>query len=136
MTHFYTMELHSIESHSMKSFLSIQLINELSQPFHSTYTLSPIFLITFSILNFCCFVFSSSFSWNVPMISSPLIWLNTYVHRTVFLTFLITKTSSGQFGVYPLAKMFLCFQILTWPPTVNLRSLSLTSLLESIYVLS
>ena len=29
------------------------------------------------------------------------------------ITFLITKTSSDQFGVYPLAKIFLYLEILT-----------------------
>ena len=47
------------------------------------------------------------------MISSPLRSLITYVHGTVFLAFLITKTSSDQFGVYNLAKMFFYFNILT-----------------------
>ena len=40
------------------------------------------------------------------MISSPLRSLITYVNGTVFLTFLITETSSDKFGVYPLAKIF------------------------------
>ena len=34
----------------------------------------------------------------VPAILSPLRSLITYVHRTVFLTFVITKTSLDQFG--------------------------------------
>ena len=42
---------------------------------------------------------------------------------TVFLTFLITKTSSGQFGVYPLAKIFLYLEILTCSATLNFGSL-------------
>ena len=44
--------------------------------------------------------------------------------------------SSDKFGVYTLAKMFFYFDILTWSPTWNLGTLSLTSLLKSIYVLS
>ena len=56
-----------------------------------------------------------------------------YVHGTVSL---ITKTSSDQFGVYALAKVVSCFEILAWSPTLNLGSLLLTSLLESIYALS
>ena len=48
----------------------------------------------------------------------------------------MTKTSSGQFVVHPLAKMFLYFDILTWSQTLNLGSLLLTSLIEPIYVLS
>ena len=55
--------------------------------------------------------------------------LVTHVHGTVFLT---TKTFSDQLGVYPLARIFLYFEILTWSPTLNLGFLSLTSLLESI----
>ena len=67
--------------------------------------------------------------------------LTTYVHGTVFLTFLITTTSSDQFGVHSLAKLFFYLEILTWSPTLNLGSLSSTSLLacysiEWIYVLS
>ena len=50
--------------------------------------------------------------------------------------FSITKTSSDQFGVYPLAQIFLYLEILTRSPTLNLESLSLTSFLKSIYVLS
>ena len=42
--------------------------------------------------------------------------------------FLITKTSSKQFGAYHLRKMFLYFDILTWSPILNLRSLSILSL--------
>ena len=36
-----------------KSFLSIQLSNELSYPFYLTYNLSPFFPDYFSILNSC-----------------------------------------------------------------------------------
>ena len=53
-----------------KSFLSIQLLNELSYPFHLTYNLSPFFLlITFSILKPCSSIFYNSFSYSVPTIS-------------------------------------------------------------------
>ena len=38
-------------THFIRSFLSIQLLNDLSYPFHLTYILSPFLLITFSILN-------------------------------------------------------------------------------------
>ena len=89
------------------------------------------FLISCSILNSCLSVFCISFSKIVPIISSPLRSLITYVQGTAFLTFLITKTSSDQFGVYHLAKIFFYFEILTWPPTLNLGSLSLTSFLKS-----
>ena len=71
----------------------------------------------------------------MPIISSPLRSLITYVHGTVFLILLITKTYSDQFGVYPLEKIFLYLEILTWSPTLNLALLSLTSFLKSIYVL-
>ena len=47
------------------------------------------------------------------MISLPLRSLITYVHGTVFLILLTTKTSSDQFGVYPLAKIFLYLEIVT-----------------------
>ena len=53
---------------------------------------------------------------------------------TVFLTFLVTKNFSDHFGAQSFAKMFR-FDILTISPTLNLGSLSSTSLLESIYVL-
>ena len=100
--------------------------------------------MTFSILKLCWFVFRSSFSYNVPIISSPLRSykilmtieiLLIYLYGTVFLTSLITKTSSYQFGVYPLAKMFLYFDVLTWSSTLNLGSLSLNSLIESICII-
>ena len=55
-------------------------------------------LITFFILNSFWFVFCSSFSKKVPIISSPLRPLIAYVHGTLFLNFLITKASSDQFG--------------------------------------
>ena len=45
--------------------------------------------------------------------------------------FLITKSSSDQFGVCPLAKMFVYMEILTWSPTLNLGSFSLESALHS-----
>ena len=51
-----------------------------------------------------------------------------------FLTFLITKTSSDKFGVETFAKMLSYFDIVTVPTILILGSLSLISLLESIYV--
>ena len=80
--------------------------------------------------------FAILFHKNVPTISSPLRSLITYVHGALFLTFLITKISSGQFGVYPLGKMFLYFDILTTSSILNLGSLLLISLPKSIYELS
>ena len=57
--------------------------------------------------------------------------LITYVDGTEFCIFLIIKASSGQFWVYPLAKMSLYFGILTQSPTVNLGSFSLEPSLYS-----
>ena len=105
----------------MRSFLSIQLLKRLSYPFHLTYNLSPFLLSTFSILNSFSFVFCNSFS--LPVIVSPLKTLIKYVHGTVFLVLLTTKTSSEQFCVYSLAKIFFYFDILTRSPTLNLGSL-------------
>ena len=50
----------------------------------------------------------------------------------MFLTSLITKTSPGQSGGFPFAKMFLYFDILAWLPNLNLGSLLWTSLPKSI----
>ena len=100
------------------------------------YIVYILFWMTFSILNLCWFVFGRYFSWNVRLISSPLRSLITYLHGTVFLASLITKTSSDQFGVYPSAKKFLYYDIITYLQALNLGSLSLLSLIESIYVLS
>ena len=38
----------------------------------------------------------------------------------MFLYLVITKTSSDQFGAYPLANYFLFFEIITSSPTLNL----------------
>ena len=102
---------------------------------HTTYFLCGK-KIAFSILKTFWIVFCSSFSKKVPTDFSPLRSLITYVHGTIFLTFLITKVSSDEFGVYALAKMFLYFYILTWSPILNSGSLSLTFLPKLIYVLS
>ena len=61
--------------------------------------------------------------------------LITYVHGTLFLTSLLTKTSSDQFEVYPLAKMIFYFDIFAWSLTLNLGYLSWMSVIQSIYVL-
>ena len=64
-------------------------------------------------------------------------WLKiTTVQRTVFLTFLITKTSPDQLGTWFLAKMLLYFDILTWLPSLNFGIFLLFSLLKPIYMLS
>ena len=94
--------------------------------------LSPFFLSTFSTLNCFWFVFDL-FLQNIPIISLPLGSLITYVPSTVFLTFLITKISSDQFGVYPFAKIFLYVHILIISAIFNLESFSLYSWLESRY---
>ena len=63
--------------------------------------------------------------------ASPFKSLITYVDGTVFLIFLMIKTSSDQFAVYPLAKILLYFDVLTQSPALNLKSFSLKSLLYS-----
>ena len=95
----------------IKYFLSIQL--------HVTYSLSPFLLITFYILNYVWSVFCNSFSQNVPKMYLLLSSHITCLNGTVFLTFLITKISSGWFGTQPLAKMVLYFDILTWSPILS-----------------
>ena len=52
-----------------------------------------------------------------------------------FLNFLITKTSSEQFGTLPFAKIFWCFDIFTWSPTLNIGSSLFFYLLKSKYML-
>ena len=105
------------------SFLSIELLNELSYPFHLIYNLSPFFFINFSALNSSRFVLCNSVSKNVPTISSPLWSLITFLHGTVLLTFLLTKFSSDQIGASLFAKMFLYFHILIILPISNLETL-------------
>ena len=70
------------------SFLSIQLLNELSYPFDLTYNLLPFLCITFfkSKLFLICFL-----QFLFVTISFALRSLTTYVHCTVFVTFLIAK---------------------------------------------
>ena len=76
------------------SFLSIQLLKELLQPLHLTYTLLPFLFINFSSLNsflfFPQFFFYKSFQQFLLCFRS----LTAYAHGTVFLTFLNTNTSS------------------------------------------
>ena len=59
--------------------------------------------------------------------SSPFKSLIKYVQGAVFLIPLMIKTSSSQLWAYPLAKMFLYFDILTWSSTLNLGPFSLES---------
>ena len=101
------------------SFLSIQLLNELLYHFYLAYSLLP-FFITFSVLNS---VFYNYFSKIAPAISPPLSSLITYVHGTAFLTYLIRKTFSDQFGVWPFVKIIVYPDILTIPPISNLGSI-------------
>ena len=70
------------------SFLSIQLLNELSYPFDLTYNLLPFLCITFfkSKLFLICFL-----QFLFVTISFALRSLTTYDHCTVFVTFLIAK---------------------------------------------
>ena len=111
----------------IKSFLSIQL--------YVTYSLSPFLLITFYILNYVWSVFCNSFSQNVPKMYLLLSSHITCLNGTVFLTFLITKISSGWFGTQPLAKMVLYFDILTLSPILSWWSFLLFSTPGSMSVL-
>ena len=52
----------------------------------------------------------------------------------MFLTFLVTKTSSGQFITWPFAKMLLYFDILTKSSSSDFESSSIISLLELMYM--
>ena len=106
----------------MRYFLSSQLLKRLSYPFHLTYNLILFLLSTFSILNSFSLVFCNSFLQKFSAISSLLKSLITYVQATVFLMLLTTKSYSDQFGAYPLAKLFLYFEILIWSPILNLGS--------------
>ena len=53
--------------------LSIQLLNELPWPYHLTYNLSPLLLITFSILNSCWLVFYNYF-FTIEIINKICSW--------------------------------------------------------------
>ena len=103
--------------------LSMQLFQESSYLCHLTYCLLPFLYITYSTLNPVLFPFSNSFPWNAfATISSPLRSLITYVHRTVFSTFIITKAFSDQFGRPSFAKKIFYFDTLAWSPPLNLGS--------------
>ena len=91
--------LKNIHSYCVTKLLLIQLFKELLWPFHLTYSLLPFCLCYFfNSKLFLIRFFAILFHKNVPPISSPLRPLITDVHGTVFLTFLVTKTSSDQFG--------------------------------------
>ena len=70
-------------------FILLQLLNELSYPFHLTKWLSNFFRIDFSILNSVWLVFCNFFSQIIPTISSQLWSLITDVSVTGFFTSLI-----------------------------------------------
>ena len=96
-----------------KSFLSTQLLNELSYPFYLTFPFITFFIDYFFYSKFLLIYFLQFFFIKrIAITSSSLRLLITYVHGTVFLIYLITKTSSDQFGVWPLARMLLYFDIL------------------------
>ena len=78
-------------------------------------------LLTFSILNTFWFVFLQFFLYKAPKTFSSLIWLITYVHGTVFLTFLITKLLQTNLKCKLLQKHL---NLLIISPTLNLGSLS------------
>ena len=54
------------------------------------------------------------------LLITPLRSILRYVHRTVFSTFAIIKTSSEQFATQAFAKMLSYFDILTVSSTLNL----------------
>ena len=81
--------------------------------------------ITFSFKHFVYFKFFLTrflqfFFIKTSSNSSPFKSLTTQVQGNAFLILLTTKISSDQFGLYPLAKMFLYFEILALSPTLNL----------------
>ena len=123
MNHFYT-----------RLFSSIQLLNELSYRFHLTYKFFPFFNDLFCpeslLIGFLKFflIKCSNIFFTIKIIDNSMEH-HSWPHGTVFLTSLITKSSSGEFGVYLLAKMFSYFDILTWSRTLNIGTLSLISLL-------
>ena len=82
-------------SYSM-SFILIQLLNELLLLFHLTNSLWPFSLIIFFNPEFFLACLLQLFFVECPNFFSPSKPLNTYVYDTVFLTFVITKTSSDQ----------------------------------------
>ena len=100
-------------------FLYIQLLNELSYPFHLTYSLLSFSFITFLILNsFWCFLqlffvksYNSFFSANITN------------NSTVLLIFLnLKKNLKTNLEKLPFAKISLDLDIHTWSPTLHLGS--------------
>ena len=72
--------------HNISDLLILHL-TELSKLFHLTYSLLLFLFITFSILQAVCFAFCRSFSLKVPIMSSPLMPFDRYVHDARFITF-------------------------------------------------
>ena len=66
------------------------------------------------------------------MISSSFKSFRLYVYGTISFILLTINISLLQLGAYPLANIFICLDILTLSPTLNLLSFSLCS---SIYTL-
>ena len=103
-------------------------------PFHSTYNLLTFLLITFSIINFSLICFQFFFVKYSNNFFTVKIINNMCPQHNIF-NFFNLKTSSDQFGVQTISKIFLYFDILTISPISNLGFLLLISLLDSIYVL-
>ena len=93
-------------------------------------------VITFLVITFCliCLLQFSFVKCYNNFFSTKV---KAYVYDTVFLTFLITKTSSDQFGNLEnnFLQRFLYFGILTWSPTSNIVSQSFFIALKSTYVI-
>ena len=114
----------------------MQILNELSYPFHLTYSLFLFFLIYFSVLNPFWFVFlqflfikGSNNFFTIKIIINIYQWnftFNFFNDRNFFWSIW-----SAAFSKY----FFLRFDILTLSPTFNLEFLSLTSLPKLIQVL-
>ena len=79
-----------IYNHNISDLLILHL-SELSKLFHLTYILLSFVFITSSILQAVCFAFCRSFSLKVPIMSSPLMPFDRYVHDALFLTFFNDK---------------------------------------------
>ena len=92
--------------HNISDLLILHL-TELSKIFHLTYSLLLFLFITFSILQAVCFAFCRSFSLKVPIISSPLMPFDRYVHDALFLTFFKLQILPLTNLVYNLLKI--CF---------------------------
>ena len=99
--------------HNISDLLILHL-TELSKIFHLTYSLLLFLFITFSILQAVCFAFCRSFSLKVPILSSPLMPFDRYVHDALFLTFFKLQILPLTNLVYNLLKI--CFYTLKFLP--------------------